>query len=62
MNWKQALLYIVRHTTQIQTDLKLCMLVNVFGSLSVQDELGLIGYSDNMIFHGVTQKSESNKI
>lgn len=43
------------------TDLKLCMLVNIFGSLPVEDKLGLIGNSDNMIFHGVTQESETNE-
>lgn len=43
------------------TDLKLCMLVNIFGSLPVEDKLGLIGNSDNMIFHGVTQESETKE-
>lgn len=36
--------------------LKLCVLVDVLGSLSVQDELGLIGNPHNVVLHGVTQQ------
>lgn len=36
--------------------LKLCVFVDVLGSLSVQDELGLVGNTDNVVLHGVAQQ------
>lgn len=33
--------------------LKICMFVDVLCSLSVQDELGLVGNPDYVVFHGV---------
>lgn len=41
------------------TDLKLGMFVNIFCSLPVEDKLSLIGDTDNVILHGVTQKPET---
>lgn len=41
--------------------LKLCMLVDVLGSLSVEDKLCFIGHSDDMILHGMTKESRMKK-
>lgn len=35
--------------------LKICMFVDILCSLSVQDELGLIGNSDYVVFHGIAE-------
>lgn len=37
------------------------MLVDVLGSLSVEDKLCFIGYSDDMILHGMTKESRMKK-
>lgn len=36
--------------------LKLCVFVDVLSSLSVQDELGLVGNSHDVVLHGVAQQ------
>lgn len=41
--------------------LKLCMLVDVLGSLSVEDKLRFIGHSNYMILHGMTKESRMKK-
>lgn len=41
------------------TDLELCVFVNIFCSLPVEDKLCLIGDTDNVILHGVTKKPET---
>lgn len=37
------------------------VLVDVLGSLAVQDELGLVGHSHNVVLHGVTQESSRER-
>ena len=37
--------------------LKLCMSLDVFGPLSAEDELRLVGHPHQVVLHSVTQKS-----
>lgn len=37
------------------TYLKICMFVDVLRSLSVEDELSLVGNPDDVVFHGVAE-------
>lgn len=41
--------------------LKFGVLVDILGSLAVQDELRLIGHSHNVVLHGVTQESSTER-
>lgn len=43
-------------------DLKLGMFVDVLGPLPVEDKLRLIGYSHDVVLHGMAQEPETNTL